>query len=348
MRRASCFRSLVTIVVASALMGACSAQDGTPHTDQPTGVVAVQTESTVGATQPRPTPSVTRRSIPTTTYTPTVYVTPTPTFTGTPLPPRSEWKITDDFLFGPSLFPDCELPCWQGLTVGVSGREDIQLMFQTIFNFSESPEFLPYGFLGTTVPGLHAASCVWRLGQQLYGGFHITAWVDEVTYVLRSLEFEWSYAPFNSHMSPQAVIRELGTPSHVWVEAEPTSVSSWGDLRYLMIYEQGMIFEASFYVPMAVTLGNGIESAIIEFCLGGPSWTNVDGYTGHVVITEPVPRDLGDLSPLQKRSIQDQINLWHLTPIQELVGISIDELVQLALTDPNACIYIDVTDHFTN
>src|SRR5688572_322343 len=63
--------------------------------------------------------------------------------TGTLTPvstPEAPVEILENILFE-TPDPDCQLPCWQGLTVGVSKSNDIQYMFDTTLGFNGSIDF---------------------------------------------------------------------------------------------------------------------------------------------------------------------------------------------------------------
>jgi hypothetical protein len=129
--------ALIGLGMLTALAGCAPAQD-TP-TATPSPIQTTHQANTVAALEATAT-STAATTMPTLTpipgSTPTATVTSGPSSTHTPPVPTPDFlqlPFANNVLFAPAADPECQLPCWQGLRVGESNRDDIQAMFELDF-----------------------------------------------------------------------------------------------------------------------------------------------------------------------------------------------------------------------
>ena len=258
MRHKQLFLFLITLTL-TLIQAAC-----TP-TNLATAVATLTPTATDVATA-----SATATLEPTATELPPPTVTPGPSPTPLPTPPVPAAIASKDFLFG-SEDSDCRLPCWQGLIVGQSGREDIQLFFDTVFGFNGTREFFPEGETGdSTIPGLALTGHGWNLNAEPYEGFGTRVWADEETYILEGLDISSTADQIDRWLTPQSIIQELGRPSYFLLSIGGTEIGAIGVARLYIIYEEGVLFrfenEINVYPPI---ISDPPPEFDIIVCLGG-------------------------------------------------------------------------------
>jgi hypothetical protein len=245
-------------------------------------------------------------------------VTPTIAASGTP---SFDLKRLDQFMFTSVPTADCKLPCWEELVIGQSTEEDIQewAVANIVSNLSSTPlTGEPQGIIGFG----HAWS-------NLPATFAMRFWVEEETHILRNIGFYWDWTIPNV-MSPQRIIQELGTPSEWYVTFQGIPLAH---MESVMIYEQGFYFRFSSLAQVNSIdedSDGSLDRGQVEFCL------NSTDTHGQANIGSPV--STGALVPFQLE--------WRLgyrdlprTTIQELSGLSLDEVARQALQ--SSCIDLE-------
>lgn len=293
-------------------------------------------------------------------YTPTAMPSPTEvpsaTPTNTPIPPPtpalSASVLTDDFLFAESLTPSCHLPCWQGLVVGESGRDDIQAMFDTVFAFNGTREFVPENppeAENNPLPsGIYGTGHLWYPStEDLLQTFGIGVYYEQDTFLLQAIVFGSQYPPFNAMLSPQRVIRELGEPSSFLMALGGTERGDIARIRLRMVYDdEGMIFDIQVLTPISLSMTQVSTEGSLDLCLGGERWSQ-EYNTGFwsIYILGPLENGLEDLSPLQEALIthfgSDQ---EEMIPVADFFDVTPGNITELALQDSEACLSAEFSE----
>lgn len=313
-----------TIVAAGlALAAACTAQPA------PSGTPGV-TEATPTAGEASPTLTLAPQAAEATSPpepTNTPYYTP---------PPFSAVSISDDFFFE-GLDLDCPLPCWQGLMVGESGRDEIQHVFDTVFAFNGTRDFLPENVQGRTVPGIYGTGWSWITNEEADQHFGIGVWVDEESYLLRGIHFDWSSNAMDANMTPQRIIEHLGEPSYATVSVARSEVATHGNLTLTLIYDRGLAFYLPVGAPITITsTEEGYDESLL-LCLSGPAWSSSEyaiDYAKRAYLMEPLSAGLDDLTPLQEYFIGHDGS----SPLQELFGVTLAEVTQRVRQGEEVCL----------
>jgi hypothetical protein len=319
------YRLMLFAVVMLFFLGACI-------TGEVRGTQAISTQYTSTANTVSVTPSHLPTQIMPVTRD-TVIPTPAPTTTAVlPTPILPDW-ILRDFLFENQPV-DCELPCWQGLTPGQSSVSETQSVLNKVFGFGGERSSMSNG---------HG----WLLGEDPAEAFNISIQVEDTINILQGIEFRWffqSLSKIDTNMSPQRVIAELGSPSHILMSVTSLEVSDQARLRLLMIYQRGIVF--NYDVIVRITFHeNKPSNPIMEFCLGSSRWArgNSPVTEGEVDLMPPLSDDLDDLSPVQTLFIQNKIDVYGVMPVQDILDLSVDEFADTALQGGDACIIADIT-----
>jgi hypothetical protein len=270
------------------------------------------------------------------TPTPTVTLIPSITPTLTPLPnlptPSLTHKIMDNLFFGGSS-PDCLLPCWHGLRVNVSGRADIQQMFDRVFGFSGFMYPLPEVY-SQPPAGYERIAHYWGVGNRDRGGdVSVLAELSKSTEKLESLAFilETGLTDFHPDVDPQRIIKALGPPK-MWLISppEPGGQGEGFDIRMtsLMIYDGGISFYHAFDLHVdQPTLQNGVLTYNSELCLN-------NNFDTVATIGRPLTNGFNDLTPIQEMTYGIREGTQ---PIQAVLGISVEEIVRKATMERHPC-----------
>jgi hypothetical protein len=266
-------------------------------------------------------------------------LTPTDELTGTPatvfLTPDFS-PIAPGFLLAET--PDCQLPCWQGLRVGISNRKDVQAMFDTVFGFDgqidvfqENRQLLDSYELYGTEAGGH----LWwvpEISEEPEGAnFGLYFLVDKQSGILQGIQIV--NAPFNTHAyetyTPQQVLQRLGEPSaaYIWPAIR-------GTIQLLLIYEEQGIASYMITQPIdEVFWTQDYPFSLATYCL------DEQVILANSYITEPIAGvSEEELSPIQYVWFGERITL--LRPI-EIVGLTKTDLYLLATQAATPCIEID-------
>lgn len=295
----------------------------------PTAVNSVEPTATVtSATTPSPEPT----SIP--TLNPAL---PTPDFT--------QSRIADQYLLAPSDV-DCQLPCWQGLRVGVSTRQDVLDTLNSLFEFGGYVDFFDDNVTNLDllaeasleIEGVEGGGYSWATQEQ-EANFSLLAAVDVERGVLRGLQFRHLTGLYSEQLphryqmrTLQQVVEELETPSAIYT----TRRGSWL-VGIMLLYEKGIVSVSIVEVQGKPSPGPTVTSRSAEFCLDDQPWTAVDSIIEPFESTrkDPVPSN-----PINERWIIQQYNPLELHPIEEALGLTTDEFVAIARSD-HPCIEVD-------
>lgn len=327
-------RTPIVAIAILALTAACA-----PHTTgTPEVTLAPQSAEKIPSAATPLSPSAER---------PTLQSTPGPT---PPLPNSigHEFFLTDLLLDNRS-FPNCELPCWQGLRASVSKYDDVLETFDSVFGFNNTLDFSESDnraiFDGGPFKGEAGVPSVYTSGYQWlfddgphFAQFSAGAWLDSEDNTLQGLDFFWETADpsiLTVHFSLQPILQQMGSPSNVFIEFHPMG-AELGEGHFFIVYESGLVLEASGVAPMSITS----ESRIVDFCLDEKFFQN--GLTfGRVMLLGPFDSGMDNLSPLQEAVVGQPIERLALIPIEEWFGITLQKFMQAALED-NACLDLNL------
>jgi hypothetical protein len=233
---------------------------------------------------PSPSPTATVTLTPSATSTPSATPTPTATLTpsNTPLPtvtptitPAPEFHNPNpggDILFMPYDDEDCQLPCWQGLRIGESTIDDVQVMFDRVFDLIVTEE--TFRIIQEDSPGKFEVAGTkivlywWDLpGDEGYGYFEIVVVVDTETDILQGLhisQFQGDGTVW-AILTPKQVIEAEGIPDYVYVS---NAVENHAVI--VLAYKSGIVMLYSFHA----TIFEEENKSKSTFCLNDPVWTN--------------------------------------------------------------------------
>lgn len=268
---------------------------------------------------------------------------PTVTVTAFPTPALSEALIGDDFLFEPSSVSGCQLPCWQGLRVGQSGRADIQRVFDEVFGFHGHRQFIPdEPPVPTSLPfEFYAAGYIWNShnSEDEIESFVFNTFYERATFALRALEFAASYERFNVHLLPYRIMEELGQPSHMlmgFVGGERAdAVNFWMDIVYAEI---GMVFHFSnIFLPGSIGLYPDHIEAELDLCLDNESWSTEYVDYRQVLILNPLPENLDEMSSLQSYLLPYE-TAEPIFSVPDFFKVSLEDITVMALQGSEDCL----------
>ena len=243
--------------------------------------------------------------MPTATAAPTNTAIP-PTATPVPLPAFSDLALPEDFIFEAS-DPGCELPCWQGLTVNTSTSSDVKLQVQRILGLQDYDVFKynqrPSNGNETQL------RLLWNV-EEVGSSFGIEFTIDGSNDVLRVLKVGWAYSRFESSVSVERVLQELGIPSLILIGVYP----SGGEV--------------------GVSLAIYYQAEEILFLYGSDAAINQDEDTYQLCLDQ-----FGDQGYMQiGQEIEDSLTLSNELASDEYVGIPINDLVSRVLNGEQVCI----------
>jgi hypothetical protein len=298
-------------------------------------------------TESEQTPEVTRELTPLPTeaeltLSVTDALTQEPTPTGPP--PSLPEEFPSDFLFGVGA-SNCVLPCWMGLEVGSSDREQVYSVLDTTLGFAGYRPPPPDHILEHLPDGLDAVSEGWLLEDSSgkSGSFGMAAYFDQETQILEGLAFGWlGNNRFQPNMTIERTLRELGEPAHIFIDISIGGPDDdfHANIEIVILYASGLAFNHFELVPVKElsTSSNGAVLPIAtDLCFGD----NDPLSTGGVVITTPVNKSLENHSPLQDFLIGGYLAVASI-PIEEVADKSLQEITQLAVEQDNACIRLDL------
>jgi hypothetical protein len=322
------FRTQLIIVMMCAL-SACA--EATPSTVSAATLVAIT---------PVVTDTVSARTVvpaPTDTPSPTRFFPPTPTLSP---------ALLEALFFG-GKSEDCQLPCWEGLSIGESTPEDVQSVFDRIFGVN--------GYLYDTsdwannLPEYTEMAEFWRFepedtSSSYVGKFYVLAWVDSESQLLEGLQFNFSviFTPGSEEPQPDAnfqrILRELKTPSTWLVELRPGGQGEGFHIQFYSYikYASGINFYHFGELPATVSsTADGIEQYTAELCLS-------DHFARSINISRPITESGANPTPLQE-FLNQPVDM-EVIPIEDALGINLKAIYQRATEEDNPC-FVVVVDH---
>ncbi len=307
------------------------------------------TACAAAAESPTPTASPSPTATATVTPSPTATATsPTPSNT----PEAADISLTDTipdapifngYLFAPYDDPECQLPCWQGLVIGESGRDDVQEVFARLtgiedYDFFEDYEVEDQLDLGILEPISLDRAAGYEWLREPGDGLHALSLIAIMDENQERLEGLWIDTGGDS-LTPQYVLMNLGAPSNIYVSM------NWyyDDVRFPMIFVYSDKGLAIFFYPIVILPleeKDGISYA--TYCLN-------DVHIGSSsYIVEPFENwDLTDVETLPivfKNWIGYRISSEYVRTIESVTDLTIPEIVDLANSEENACIDIQAFD----
>jgi len=267
------------------------------------------------------------------------------TDTPIPLPTATLQLATPDFLnsaaypgflLAPNDDPSCELPCWKGLRIGQSDRQDFQRVLDESFGFNRTLDFFQHNplsgadlsLVALDIPGTEATGYSWYPLPE--GHISIFALFDQDTGLLKGMRFQYLvYQETYLTHTVQQIIERLGRPSEIYAYATD------GFLSLIMVYESGLAFDSAYYAPKQQRTLNGNEVYYSNFCLDTMSFGGVD----NVVESFKMPLTRGSMTAIQDKWVGQ--NLQTLYPIKIALGVSVEEFAQIALRKVDPCFEID-------
>lgn len=294
------------------------ANDATPTTSSITSTFSPSATST-----PSNTPE------PTITLSPTIYATP---------PAFADTLLQEDVLFGQSIVPDCELPCWYGLRVGESKKSEIQEFFNNILGFNGTRDFfsgtelpvlgedLPEGYSGTGYTW-HAVPDPEQVGS---GSISVRTYFEDQSYILGGIDLTFEFTPFARNITPQRVLRELGVPTGMYVSvSDPErSVDGWTSLT--IVYSDGYVFE---YQAVYTPLGDLVSG--YKLCLDDYHWNIVyNAISMSVYLYEP----FDEFPSLVTSQTPGLASVEDLLSASDFYNTSLEEITRLAEGNGQICL----------
>jgi len=234
------------------------------------------------------------------------------------------------------------LPCWEGLQVGQSTTQNSLEVFQKEFGLgSDFLQDTPDRH-STAVPGLLVNNFSWSYPRSA-DFVNLSVWREIGTNILEALRFEWhfeSQRALDNVITPQRIVKELGTPSHIYILLRGTESASTEVFKLFMIYDQGMSFSMSTRAPM--TQQNG--TFLVKLCLGNNQWVTMNNAGGvrAVSIMRPIVNSTNDLSALQKRLFGTDITSEGYETIEDVAQITPDQFAQTALRQDDPCFSVEL------
>ncbi len=363
------------ILAALLILTACTAPITATPSPSPTATLTTSPPTSTSTAIPTPTttPSPTVYASPTFPVFPTATITPTPTEYGR-LPPTPAHflylYLSRDFLFGPSNDPTCQLPCWQGLRVGESNRQDIQGVLDTVFQFNGTVDHfkdnpldeLTILVLTSDLPGTEAVGYEWvDTSKEDNNSSFVTYFiVDESSGILQGINFGYYPKGMFRTYTPQEVIEKLGIPSYLASSVFKMGAEGVSDVGLItnlrLIYKDGIAFDFSYWVLVqSRNTTDGEKEVYAEYCLDG---IKLD-IGGDVYIVAPFTDLFEDeLNPIQEMWIYDLVDMsgavpgWYyeiadskgiIESRGELFGVSTEEFAETALQVEHPCLEINVS-----
>lgn len=288
----------------------------------PSNIPVEQSQTELATNSPSPTASLTLTASPFPTAT---EILETPDFFAS--------TIADNILFAPSADPDCQLPCWQGLTVGKSDQDDALQMFDEVFGLKVSDNFFqetPMEPLrDDETPSIKYARYGWEFPS---GTFNISVAVDKETLFIIGFQITHSSRPRKLYLhTPQEIMQHVGSPSEIYIEPE---IKSGGDtylIRLMLVYNEGM----AFWFHQEVSEVQQAEVNYINLCFNNT--VILSTYT----FVEPFDSLEGDLDPVQTEWIQRFALRTVLEPSEEVLGMTAEEIGAVAVQEENPCILME-------
>jgi hypothetical protein len=305
----------LTALAMNLLLSACRVQATTTPSPAP-APSETATRSPTPASSPEPSLSPTPESSPTATATPI------------PTPPFPASQVAHGLILSTGTSATCELPCWHGLRIGESARDDVEHVFMRLLGVEDgldlfSPPIEEDLVLANIldVEGVCGGGHNWHFEDPETGvaaGYYLYAVVDEDTGLLVGIiEFMDSFWVYDVPSLPEIMAR-LGRPS--WLYAGAGAVT----FQVVLYYEQGIGVEL-------IIDEDRVNTSTVSVCFDEDpvisTYHLVDPYTS---LNEE------DLSPVQRA--------WGAPHdpapyIDEELGMSMDEFIEFINSD-DPCIQV--------
>lgn len=328
-----CAQSTIVLTQDSATQATQHAVNTLPAVFSPTPTILPMSTATP-STEPTPTPS------PIPTVEPTLIPTLDP---GLPTPDFMQSAIADGYILATSGL-DCQLPCWQGLQVGTSTRQDVLDVFNALFGFGSYVDFFDvnvaqrdgYSKALLYIPGMDGGGYMWMSQETIFALFAV---VDKKTNVLKGLLFQHSTGLYYEGWphryairTPQQLIKQLGTPSAIYTRTQSDPL-----MGVMLFFEEGIVSHSLLDIKIGQRSIEGQTKNYAEFCLDDQAWSATD------IILEPFESNPDVPIPSNNVSENWVIQYMELTglyPVEDTLSLTIEEFVAISQSN-HPCIDLD-------
>jgi len=174
-------------------------------------------------------------------------------------------NVPDDFFFA-SANSNCQLPCWNGITIGQSTRSDVSSALEDLY---ETPRKV--SALDNLPDGLDGFFSAWVFGQSPYESFATISVFDEQAGTLQALSLSWLGERFATHLSLQQILKRMGIPSRVLIAYRIGGQgNNHADMQMYLLYDNGVTFFESMGLPIITENKSATENTsvqTIELCI---------------------------------------------------------------------------------
>ncbi len=300
-----------------------------------TQIAEAWTPTSTNTSTPSPTPTLT----PSPTLTPTSTVTPDITRPPSSFPDFFSLPISNQPLLSSSDDPNCQLPCWHGVTPGESTLADVQAMYNTVLNFEEDHRLVPLLEEGISrddiIPGLYHVETVWDIEapDDRMGWFSITVVVDDnlETGVVQGIDISQNNIEQYPISSPQQIIQQLGAPDYIGVATYRIGQSRRGLLSLYLVYTNGLSIRQIY---IQVPTREGETFTYVPVCL-----STVPDFT-YAYLVPPFDLAGGNVTITQQEWIFDSLTSGSWGAVEDQLDMTIDEFVEF-ISQPEPCLEID-------
>ncbi len=278
---------------------------------------------------------VTPTAVPSDTPLPTVSPTPTRTPFPTwpppsPTPDFLDSPIANGFQFAPSTDPMCQLPCWQGLRVGESDKEDVLMMFDELLGIREG---LRVSTDITGFPDMEIIGYSWDLEdseRNTIGSLALNTSIDQETGILKGIHIDTISFGQYKIPTPQQIIKELGSPSVIYADSTGSLV------RLMLLYYEGIVSQSVTDASLEQQVIDDETKIVVNYCLNQIPATTLN----HIVEPFDDIMETG-LDSVQNAAFGEYLRAAGFSPIEEVFGLTVEEFVEIALDDENPCIVFE-------
>jgi hypothetical protein len=300
----------------------------------------ILTACTAATGSPTPTPSPS--PAPPVTFTPMPTNTPSPTVTSTPADGIPDAPIFNGYLLTPYDDPECQLPCWQGLVIGESGRDDVQETFARLtqvdgYDFFEDFEVEDHTnlWIPDSISLDRAAGFEWYrepgVGLHFLG---LIAIMDENEKTLEGLAINTG----GDSLTPQEVFVKLGAPSLILVFMQQALHGVSFPMRFVYPDKGLVIFFTMTAPSLPLEEADGVSYA--TYCLNDPhngSGSNIVAPFDDLELTR---EEIETLPPVFRDWVGYGITGGHLRAIEAVTGLTMQDIVDRVMSEENACLDI--------
>jgi hypothetical protein len=224
--------------------------------------------------------------------------------------------VLEDPVFG-GQDASCRLPCWHGLRVGVSGPEDIQHMFDTVFEFNGAVDM--YGpnrqmsslWIPETLPDAVTTGYSWTVSKGT--GLFDIALVTEKGILSGTVINTW-----HKTQPLTETFRHMGIPDEIFVSNEQAASGQFY-LRIVLLYKQGIAIKYNL---------REASEATATFCLDQDP-----GGIFYFLLAPFQDTTLVSVTALQKEWVVAYLERFPFRTIKETTGLSPTDFADVALSD---------------